>query len=97
MLQCVGAQSKDVRRAFASGGLFLAFRGWILGLPLGYAVCQIIAVAMASGMKLTLPDKYGLIYVGWSFAFTMVGTLIVIFFPIPRATTMKPGDPIRYE
>jgi ABC-type lipoprotein release transport system permease subunit len=97
MLRCVGAQSKDVRRVFASEGLFLAFLGWILGLPLGYAVYQIMAVAMASGMKLTLPDKYALVYVGWSFVFAMVGTLIVIFFPIRRATTMKPGDAIRYE
>jgi ABC-type antimicrobial peptide transport system permease subunit len=52
---------------------------------------------MAIGMKLTMPDKYALIYVGWSLVFTIVGTLIVIFFPLRRATNMKPGDAIRYE
>ena len=97
MLRCIGAQSKDVRRVFSSEGLFLAFLGWIVGLPLGYVVYQIMAAAMASGMKLTLPDKYALIYVGWSLVFVMVGTLIVIFFPLRRATNMKPGDAIRYE
>jgi ABC-type lipoprotein release transport system permease subunit len=56
-----------------------------------------MAAAMASGMKLTLPDKFALMYVGWSFVFAMVGTLIVIFFPLRRATNMKPGDAIRYE
>ena len=97
MLRCIGAQSKDVRRVFSSEGLFLAFLGWIVGLPLGYVLYQIMVAAMAIGMKLTMPDKYALAYVGWSFVFAMVGTLIVIFFPLRRATNMKPGDAIRYE
>ena len=97
MLRCIGAQSRDVRNVFASEGLFLAFLGWIAGIPLGWVVYRIMAAAMASGMKLTLPDKYALIYVGWSFVFAMAGTLIVIFFPLRRATNMKPGDAIRYE
>ena len=58
---------------------------------------EALAAAMASGMKLTLPDKFALTYVGWSFVFALVGTLIVIFFPLRRATNMKPGDAIRYE
>ena len=97
MLRCIGAQSKDVRRLFSTEGLFLAFLGWIVGLPLGYVVCQVYVAAFAIGMKLTMPDKYALIYVGWSLVFAMVGTLIVIFFPLRRATNMKPGDAIRYE
>jgi putative ABC transport system permease protein len=97
MLRCIGAKSKDVRRVFSSEGLFLALVGWVVGLPLGYLVYQMIAAAMASGMKLKMPDKYALIYVGWSLVFAMVGTVIVIFFPLRRATKMKPGDAIRYE
>ena len=97
MLRCIGAQSKDVRRVFSSEGLFLALLGWIVGLPLGYVVYQAIAAAMASGMKLKMPDKYALIYVGWSLVFALVGTVIVILFPLRRATKMKPGDAIRYE
>jgi len=97
MLRCIGAQSKDVRRLFSTEGLFLAFLGWIVGLPLGYLVCQVYVAAFAVGMKLTMPNKYALIYVGWSLVFAMVGTLIVIFFPLRRATNMKPGDAIRYE
>jgi putative ABC transport system permease protein len=97
MLRCIGAQSRDVRNVFASEGLFLAFLGWVVGIPLGWVVYRIMAAAMASGMKLTLPDRFALMYVGWSFVFAMVGTLIVIFFPLRRATNMKPGDAIRYE
>jgi ABC-type lipoprotein release transport system permease subunit len=48
-------------------------------------------------MKLSLPDKFALMYVGWSFVFALVGTLIVIFFPLRRATNKIPGDAIRYE
>ena len=97
MLRCIGAQSKDVRRLFSTEGLSLAFLGWIVGLPLGYVVCQVYVAAFAIGMKLTMPDKYALIYVSWSLVFAMVGTLIVIFFPLRRAANMKPGDAIRYE
>ena len=97
MLRCIGAQSKDVRRVFSSEGLFLAFLGWIVGLPLGYAVYRIIVVSMASAMKLTLPDNYDAVYVGWSLVFAMIGTLLVISFPLRRAAKMKPGDAIRYE
>jgi putative ABC transport system permease protein len=97
MLRCIGAQSRDVRRVFASEGLFLAFLGWLVGLPLGYLVYQVMAAAMAIGMKLTLPDRYAGIYVGLSLLFAMAGTLIVTFFPLRRATKMKPGDAIRYE
>ncbi|MEI8334063.1 MAG: FtsX-like permease family protein, partial [Chloroflexota bacterium] len=97
MLRCIGARSRDVRNVFASEGLFLAFLGWVVGLPLGWVVYRIMAAAMASAMKLTLPDKFAWVYVGLSFVFAMVGTLIVIFFPLRRATNMKPGDAIRYE
>jgi ABC-type lipoprotein release transport system permease subunit len=60
-------------------------------------VYQVFVAAFAIGMKLTMPDKFALIYVGWSLVLAMVGTLIVTFFPLRRATNMKPGDAIRYE
>jgi len=97
MLRCIGARSRDVRLVFSSEGLFLALLGWILGLPLGYIVNQVYVAAMAIGMKLTMPDRYALVYVGLSLVFTLVGALIVISFPLRRATSMKPGDAIRYE
>ncbi len=97
MLRCIGAQSRDVRRVFSSEGLFLAFLGWIVGLPVGYAVYQIIVTATQSAMKLTLPPSYAVAYIGWSLVFALVGTVIVIAFPLRRATRMKPGDALRYE
>jgi ABC-type antimicrobial peptide transport system permease subunit len=103
-------QLRDLKKTYKTGklefealkgvdleGLFLAFLGWVVGIPLGWVVYRIMAAAMASGMKLMLPDNFALMYVGWSFVFAMVGTLIVIFLPLRRATNMKPGDAIRYE
>lgn len=97
MLRCIGAQSKDVRRVFSSEGLFLAFIGWIIGLPVGYAIYEIIVAATQSAMKLTLPPSYAALYMGWSLVFALVGTVIVIAWPLRRATRMKPGDALRYE
>jgi len=97
MLRCIGARSKDVRRVFSSEGLFLALLGWMVGLPLGYAIYQVIVFGLAGGMKLTLPGRYDLIYVGWSVVFALAGTLIVIFFPLRRAANMMPGEALRYE
>lgn len=97
MLRCIGAQSRDVRRVFSSEGMFLAFLGWIVGLPVGYGVSQIMVVAMQSAMKLTLPLEYTPAYMGWSLVFALVGTLMVIALPLRRATKMKPGDALRYE
>jgi len=97
MLRCIGARSKDVRLVFSSEGLLLALLGWVVGLPLGYVVYQVYVAAMQIGMKLTMPEKYAMAYVGLSLVFTLIGTLIVILLPLRRATNMKPGDAIRYE
>jgi ABC-type antimicrobial peptide transport system permease subunit len=97
MLRCIGAQSKDVRRVFSSEGLFLAFLGWIVGLPVGFAVYEIMSAATQATMKLSFPRSYSALYVGWSLVFALVGTVIVIAVPLRRATKMKPGDALRYE
>jgi putative ABC transport system permease protein len=97
MLRCIGAKSKDVRRVFSSEALFLAFIGWIIGVPLGFGVFMILYAAMSNAMKLAPPFGFDALYVGLALVFAMLGTLVVIFFPLRRATRMRPGDAIRYE
>lgn len=89
MLRVIGAKAKEVRRVFSSEGLFIAFLGWIVGLPLALGVSAVMAAATENAMKLTLPLSYAPRYVGWSLVFTLIGTLIVIFFPLRRAARMK--------
>ena len=38
VLRCIGARARDVRRIFATEGVVLALAGWLLGIPLGYAL-----------------------------------------------------------
>jgi lipoprotein-releasing system permease protein len=97
MLRVIGAKAKEVRRVFSSEGLFIAFLGWIVGLPLALGVSAVMATATENAMKLTLPSSFAPRYVGWSLVFALIGTLIVIFFPLRRAANMKPGDALRYQ
>ena len=38
ILRCIGARARDVRRIFATEGVALALAGWLLGIPVGYAL-----------------------------------------------------------
>ena len=97
MLRVIGAKAKAVRRVFSSEGLFIAFLGWIVGLPLALGVGAVMATATENALKLRIPSSFAPRYVGWGLVFTLVGTLIVIFFPLRRAARMKPGDALRYQ
>ena len=97
MLRVIGAKAKAVRRVFSSEGLFIAFLGWIVGLPLAFGIGAIMATSTENALKLTIPSSFAPRYIGWSLVFTLIGTLIVIFFPLRRATRMKPGDALRYQ
>ena len=38
VLRCIGARARDVRRIFTAEGLAVSFSGWLLGIPVGYAL-----------------------------------------------------------
>lgn len=97
MLRVIGAKAKAVRRVFSSEGLFIAFLGWMVGLPLALGIGAVMATATENALKLPIPLSFAPRYIGWGLVFTLVGTLIVIFFPLRRATRMKPGDALRYQ
>ena len=42
ILRCIGARARDVRRIFATEGVALALAGWLLGIPLGYALDRLL-------------------------------------------------------
>ena len=42
ILRCIGARARDVRRIFATEGVALALAGWLLGIPLGYALTRLL-------------------------------------------------------
>ncbi|MDH5615014.1 MAG: ABC transporter permease [Acidimicrobiia bacterium] len=97
MLRVIGAKARAVRNVFSSEGLFIAFLGWIVGLPLAIGVGKIMGTAIDNALKLNLPSSFAPRYIGFGLVFTLIGTLIVIFFPLRRAARMKPGDALRYQ
>ena len=96
MLRCIGAQSKDVRRVFVRRTL-PGSPGVDCGPSAGLR--RVPGHRRRDGKRDEAEDarKYALVYVGWSLVFALVGTVMVILFPLRRATKMKPGDAIRYE
>jgi ABC-type antimicrobial peptide transport system permease subunit len=45
LLRCIGARSRDVRRTFTTVGIAVALVGWLLSVPLGYALFRLIGLA----------------------------------------------------
>ena len=43
VLRCIGARARDIRRIFAAEGLAVSLAGWLLGIPLGYALARMFS------------------------------------------------------
>jgi putative ABC transport system permease protein len=96
MLRCVGARARDVRRIFTVEGLTVALLGWMIGVPLGWAIGHGLTSLTASLVKVDL----FFVFPASNLAITLVGTvvlaLLVLLAPVRRAVHLKPGDALRY-
>ena len=96
VLRCIGARARDVRRIFATEGVVLALAGWLLGIPLGYALDRFLVwlVWEVVGVRIEV------VFPPWNVALALVGTvalaLLIILLPIHRAVRFRPGDALRY-
>jgi putative ABC transport system permease protein len=96
ILRCIGARARDVRRIFATEGVVLALAGWLLGIPLGYALDRLLVwmVWEVVGVRIDV------VFPPWNLVLALVGTvllaLLIMLLPIRRAVRFKPGDAIRY-
>jgi putative ABC transport system permease protein len=96
ILRCIGARARDVRRIFATEGVVLALAGWLLGIPLGYALDRFLVwlVWEVVGVRIDL------VFPPWNVVLALLGTvalaLLIMLLPIRRAVRFKPGDAIRY-
>ena len=97
MLRSVGARARDVRRIFATEGLVVAVTGWLLGVPLGYAVRarhRLGWPARPSGSTSRSCSRSR--YVAIALVGTVILALLVMLAPLRRAVRFKPGEAIRY-
>ena len=96
ILRCLGARARDVRRIFATEGVALALAGWLLGIPLGYALTRLLVWLIWEIVDVRVP----VVFPPWNIALALAGTvvlaLLVMVLPIRRAVRCPPGEAIRY-
>ena len=96
MLRSIGARGRDVRRIFATEGLAVAVIGWLLGIPLGYAMARGIGWLAGEAVGLEIDFVFPAAYVGIALVGTVILALLVMLAPLRRAVRFKPGEAIRY-
>ena len=96
ILRCVGARARDVRRIFATEGVSLALAGWLLGIPLGYALTRLLVWLLWEIAGVRLPVVFPFWNVWIALAGTLALALVVLFFPLRRAVRFRPGEALRY-
>jgi putative ABC transport system permease protein len=96
VLRCIGARARDVRRIFTTEGIALALAGWLVGIPLGYALTRLLVWLVWKIVDVRVPFVFPLWNVPIALAGTLVLALLVLFFPLRRAVRFRPGDALRY-
>jgi putative ABC transport system permease protein len=96
ILRCIGARARDVHRIFTTEGIALALAGWLLGIPLGYALTRLIVWLVWEVVDVRVP----LVFPPGNLLIALVGTvalaLLVLLLPVRRAARLRPGDALRY-
>ena len=91
-----GARARDIRRIFTAEGIAVSLGGWLLGIPIGYALARMFIWLLLKIVKLefafTFPPMNLLIALGG----TVVLALVIMQIPLRRAVHFKPGEAIRY-
>lgn len=96
ILRCIGARAQDVRRIFATEGISVALSGWLLGVPLGYALTRLLVRLIWEIAGVRLPFEFPFWNVWVALAGTVALALLVLLFPLRRAVRFRPGDSLRY-
>jgi ABC-type lipoprotein release transport system permease subunit len=85
-----------VRRIFATEAGALAVAGWLLGIPVGYALDRALVWLVKDVVNIDLP----VLFPAGNVALALIGTvalaLLVTLLPIRRAVRFRPGDALRY-
>jgi ABC-type lipoprotein release transport system permease subunit len=96
ILRCLGARARDVRRIFAVEGLAVALLGWVMGIPLGYALDRLLVRAIREILNVEVVFAYPPENLPLALAGTVALALLVMLPPLRRAVRLRPGDALRY-
>ena len=96
VLRCIGARARDIRRIFAAEGLTVSLAGWLLGIPLGYALARLFSwlLLRSSGSTSASPSRRSTSLI--ALLGTIVLALLIMRLPLRRAVRFKPGEALRY-
>jgi putative ABC transport system permease protein len=97
VLRCIGARAREIRRIFAAEGLTVSLAGWLLGIPIGYALARMFSWLMLEVIGI----DFGFTFPPLNLLIALVGTvviaLLIMRIPLRRAVRFKPGEAIRYS
>jgi putative ABC transport system permease protein len=96
ILRCIGARGRDVRRIFTTEGIALAIAGWLLGIPLGYALDRLLVRLVWEVVDVRVPVVFPPANLLIALIGTVVLALVVLLLPVRRAARLRPGNALRY-
>ena len=96
ILRCIGARARDIRRIFTTEGVALAVAGWLLGIPLGYALDRLLVWLIWVIVDVRVPVVFPLGNLLVALGGTVALALLVLVLPVRRAARYRPGDALRY-
>ena len=95
ILRSVGAGARDVRRIFAAEALALATLGWLLGVPIGYALDRLLIWLVKDSLHIEIAPRFPPWNVPLVLAGTLLLALVLVLLPLRRAVRLRPGDALR--
>ena len=96
VLRCIGARARDIRRIFTAEGLAVSLAGWLLGIPVGYALARMFSWLLLEVVKIDFGFTFPPLNLLIALAGTVLLALLIMRIPLRRAVRFKPGDAIRY-
>jgi putative ABC transport system permease protein len=97
VLRAIGARRRHLAKMLRAEGLAVAFVGWLIGLPIGYALARLLVWAIGRSFDATFPVVFPLWAPAPVLALTLLVAWIVVRLPLRRTVRMAPGDALRYE
>ena len=85
ILRCIGGHARDVRRIFATEGLVVALAGWLIGIPLGFALAHGLITLAENVFNVHLLFAFPLLNIPIALIGTLILALLVMQIPLRRA------------
>jgi putative ABC transport system permease protein len=96
VLRCIGARARDIRRIFTAEGITVSLAGWLLGVPIGYALARAFNWLLLEVVGIEFGFTFPLLNLLIALVGTVVIALLIMRIPLRRAVRLRPGEAIRY-